>query len=127
VVGLFGFVALDGLARLVVENELPFIAIPRAFFAQSNTLSAMGDLLVALYRDSSMVNKLTKKNTGRLKPTRRLTARQLAQFLEALTRGFFSACILTDLIEQERKREKRNVKLEELGVNTYRNPPRTRG
>lgn len=43
-------VAFDGFARLVVKDELPFIAIPCAFFAHSNALPAMGDLLVALYR-----------------------------------------------------------------------------
>lgn len=38
----------DGMVCLVSEDKIPFISIPRAFFAQMNALATMGALLITL-------------------------------------------------------------------------------
>lgn len=81
---------LDGLAGLVVEYEFPIVSVAGALLARTNTLATMGKLEVALWISKPKSALLTSQtspsslgNNGH-KLTRRLTARQLAQFLDAL-------------------------------------------
>lgn len=78
------------MAGLVAEDEVPFIAVAGAFLVQSNALSTMGKLLIALETGLNLTPKSRirdKEAGGKKTRTRRLTARQLAQFLEALARN----------------------------------------
>jgi hypothetical protein len=65
IISSFGFGALDSLARLVVEDELPFISVSWALFACSNALPTMRQFLVALYRER--VSKLTEQTGDKSK------------------------------------------------------------